>query len=500
MFDEFHRFLSVSPLCCPAFVIVSDICGTLTIGHSFASAGPSALSLLTMASSQSDSSASVTSFLDTDLYKLTMQCAILRYFPDVPVEYTFTNRTPDQRLSHRAFKWLQDQVEKLGNIRLSDEEQEWLRKTCPYLKPEYLAFLKSFSLKPKEQVILEFTPLEKNSSEDSDVEQVGDVSIHVKGLWIDTILYEIPLLALTSEAYFKFVDRDWDDNYADQEQRAYEKGLQLFQGGCMVSEFGSRRRRDRRTHDNVVAGLKRASEELNRSGGSGVGKLIGTSNVFFAMKHGIPPVGTVAHEWYMGIASIKDDYVNANELGLKYWVEHFGEGVLGIALTDTFGTPAFFRAFQKRIILGDGEVRERTYAEAFTGIRQDSGDPKDYVKMASDFYNSVGISGKSIVFSDSLNVEKCLEYKTVAEQHGLKPSFGVGTFFTNDYRLKSDKVTKSKPMNIVIKISKADGRPSIKISDNIGKNTGDKATVRQVKQTLGYSEHEWRGVDESKRW
>ena len=142
----------------------------------------------------------------------------------------------------------------------------------------------------------------------------------------------------------------------------------------------------------------------------------------------------------------------------------------------------------------------RSYAEVFTGVRQDSGDPPNYVKMTRDFYDSIGIKGqKTLVFSDSLNVERCLEYKQFAEESNFQPSFGVGTFFTNDFLHQSDG-KKSVPLNIVIKLSHAGGRPAIKISDNIGKNTGDGKVVREVKARLGYVEHEWKNGDESTRW
>jgi nicotinate phosphoribosyltransferase len=142
----------------------------------------------------------------------------------------------------------------------------------------------------------------------------------------------------------------------------------------------------------------------------------------------------------------------------------------------------------------------RTYAEVFTGVRQDSGDPAIYVKMTRDFYDSIGIKDrKTIVFSDSLNVELCLEYKRIAEESGFQPSFGVGTFFTNDFVHKSDG-KKSVPLNIVIKLSHANGRPAVKISDNVGKNTGDERTVREVKARLGYVEQNWKNGDEAERW
>ena len=448
----------------------------------------------------SDVPAAMTSLLDNDLYKFNMQYAILRYFPRVEVEYTFTNRTPQMRLNHAAVNWLQQQINQLENLRLQDVEMEYLRQRCNHLNNDYLQYLRSFRLRPKEQVKLSATP-----AVDTDL---VDLDVRVKGLWVEAIMYEIPLLALTSEAYFRFVDTDW--NHDGQEEAAYRKGVRLLEAGCEVSEFGSRRRRDFHTHDLVMRGLTRSM----RDHPTAPGKLLGTSNVYLAMKHGVEPIGTVAHEWYMAIAAINDDYEHANELGLKYWLNCFGEGVMGVALTDTFGTPSFFETFklpistiddsnQKHIrVNGDvnGHATHRRYAEVFTGIRQDSGDPKHYIQQAALFYDSIGIKDKSVIFSDSLNVEKCIEYKALAESCGLKPSFGVGTFFTNDFRLASNMSQKSKPMNIVIKVSKAEGNPCVKISDDMNKNTGAKAKVREVKNRLGYKEKSASQFDETKRW
>ncbi|KAF9886439.1 nicotinate phosphoribosyltransferase [Aspergillus nanangensis] len=475
----------------------------------------------------------ISSLLDTDLYKLTMQCAALKYFPDVHVTYGFTNRTPQMKLTREAYKWLLKQMDRLANVRVTPDEIAFLKKRCPYFPAAYLDFLETFKLKPSDHIKIHFTPI-NDTGRDTDF---GDIKYEVQGLWVDTILYEIPLLALTSEAYFRFSDRDWD--YHNQEEKAYHKGCILLENGCVFSEFGSRRRRDYHTQDLVMTGLCRAAAEIKPQGWKGV--FSGTSNVHFAMKYDVEPVGTVAHEWYMTIAAITDNYENANELALRYWLGCFGEGVLGIALTDTFGTPAFLDAFSKPIprytsagvgavsttasgpsttsdstIQSKGETKApitapiqngdgvqtttKTYAQVYTGVRQDSGDPTYFVKMVRDFYDRTGIKEtKAVVFSDSLDIEHCLEYKVIAEEAGFKPVFGVGTFFTNDYTNISNG-EKSKPLNIVIKIATANGRQAVKLSDNMGKNTGDKETVQSVKQRLGYVEQRWEEGDESNRW
>ncbi|PYH99868.1 nicotinate phosphoribosyltransferase [Aspergillus ellipticus CBS 707.79] len=474
----------------------------------------------------------ISSLLDTDLYKLTMQCAILKYFPDVYVTYGFTNRTPQMKLTRGAYKWLLEQMDVLANIRITSDEIEFLKLRCPYFNDAYLNYLTTFTLKPSEQIEVHFTPAQDTDSDEDE----GNVDFIIKGLWVETILYEIPLLALTSQAYFMFSDKDWD--YTNQKEKACRKGCALLENGCIFSEFGSRRRRDYHTQDLVMKGLSQAAEEGKKQGWKG--QFTGTSNVHFAMKYGVAPVGTVAHEWYMTIAAITDDYMNANKLALRYWLGCFGEGVLGIALTDTFGTPAFLDAFRKQIPAftsagtgavssfasgpsttvepliqckakteapiaaplddAQGEYSNKTFAQVYSGVRQDSGDPTYFVKQVREFYNREGIKDrKTVVFSDSLNIESCLEYKTIAEEAGFNPTFGVGTFFTNDYTNKSNN-EKSKPLNIVIKIATANGRPAVKLSDNLGKNTGDKDLVQRVKKQLGYVEQQWKEGDESNRW
>jgi nicotinate phosphoribosyltransferase len=355
-------------------------------------------------------------------------------------------------------------VLELGNISLADDEYRFLKEHCDYLSDDYLEFLKEFRLRPRDQVKTTFNPVNADTGSGSDI---GDVDIQIKGTWADTILYEIPMLALTSEAYFLFMDKDW--NYDGQEDKAFEKGMRLLEAGCTFSEFGTRRRRDYHTQALVFRGLVRASKEATEKGLPG--KLTGTSNVHLAMRFNIPPVGTVAHEWFMGIAAITGDYKKATEEALRHWIGCFGSK-LGIALTDTFGTPEFLKAFSLPVRLVDGgkhidvktaNGRTKSYAEVFSGVRQDSGDPATYVKTMRAYFDDQGIKDKKlIVFSDSLNIERCLEYKQISDDAGFQTSFGVGTFLTNDF-VHISKDTKSVPLNIVIKLSSADGRPAIKI-------------------------------------
>lgn len=316
------------------------------------------------------------------------------------------------------------------------------------------------------------------------------------------------------------MDTDW--TYDGQEDQAYEKGMKLLEGGCVVSEFGTRRRRDYHTQGLVFRGLTKAKKEGEKRGLAG--SISGSSNVHLAMRFGIPPIGTVAHEWFMGVAAITGDYKTATTTALSYWVGCFGEGVLGIALTDTFGTPVFLESFKQPIprmtttkpgaLTEDVETAEvpsdtpldvengkaKTFAEVFAGVRQDSGDPANFVKMMRKFYDAQGIKDKkTIVFSDSLNIELCLDYKKISDDAGFNTTFGVGTFLTNDFVHKSTG-RKSTPLNIVIKLDSAAGNQAIKISDNIGKNTGNKATVEKVKKELGYVEKDWEGGDEASRW
>ncbi|CAD1780533.1 similar to Saccharomyces cerevisiae YOR209C NPT1 Nicotinate phosphoribosyltransferase, acts in the salvage pathway of NAD+ biosynthesis [Maudiozyma barnettii] len=424
----------------------------------------------------------ITSFLDTDMYKLTMHAAVFLHFPDAKVTYKYTNRSSQLSFNEAAIDWLKTQINLLGNIRFTPDEITYLQKEIPYLPKTYIDFISNsgFKLKPEEHITFKTEAFEQNG------ETRYNIDLFISGLWTDTILYEIPLLALVSEAYFKFIDTDWD--YEGQVEKAKQKALTLMENGLKFSEFGTRRRRSYHTQQLVLQGIMEAVA-TNKDKYENI--LLGSSNVLFAKNFNIKPIGTVAHEWIMGIAALTDDYINANKNSMKYWVDTFGPQHAGLALTDTFGTDDFLKSFLP------------PYSDCYIGVRQDSGDPAKYTEKIAHHYHDVlkvPKFSKVLCYSDSLNVEKAITYGKVAKENGMIATFGIGTNFTNDFQLKSNYEIKSEPLNIVIKLLNVNGNHAIKISDNLGKNMGDPATVKRVKEELGYVERKWSGDNEAHRW
>ncbi|KAI8085996.1 nicotinate phosphoribosyltransferase [Halteromyces radiatus] len=398
------------------------------------------------------------SLLDNDLYKFTMQYAVLQHYKDTCVTYQFTNREKDLHLNAEAAAWLQQQIQNLSQLCLTKEEKIFLSQLS-FFDETYVDYLSGFRYKPDEHVKIQFDAT------------TGDLELEVSGLWHETILYEVPLLALISESYFRYVDQDW--NYEGQHQRAVEKAKRLLNAGCVFSEFGTRRRRDFKTHDIVMAALTQEYQAYQQAKTHSVGALSGTSNVYLAMKYNLTPIGTVAHEFFMAISAL-EGIEKANEKTLEKWYETY-RGALGIALTDTFTTPVFLKDFGKDL------------ATKYIGVRQDSGSPKDFIPLMVNHYKSLGIDPltKVIVFSDALDVDRAIELLTLCQQYGIKASFGIGTSFTNDYYKLSHPTERSKPMNIVIKIKECNGKRVIKLSDDVLKHSADQATVEAFKRTLG---------------
>ncbi|KAJ1307851.1 hypothetical protein OPQ81_001932 [Rhizoctonia solani] len=350
------------------------------------------------------------------------------------------------------------------------EEIEWLIANCPYFTKEYIDYLRSYRFRPDEQVKMKLHV----TSEPGSVTEEGYITIEISGLWVETILYEVPVMSILSEAYFLTVDRVW--TYEGQEELAYQKAKHLIQAGVSFSDFGTRRRRSYHGQDIVLQGLIRANKEFS---GQGVrGRLASTSNPHFAMKYALPAVGIVAHEWIMGIAAIHG-CENANGLAMDLWEATYptiNSSTLHIALTDTFSTDVFNLNFKT----------DKARAERWKGLRSDSGDPFEFIHKARATYEQMGIDyrEKVLVFSDGLNVELAVRIQKVIDEAGFIGSFGIGTFFTNDFR-RTNNGKRSKPLIMVIKIASVEGNPCVKISDGPTKNTGDPELVAQIKQKFG---------------
>ncbi|KAG9315104.1 Quinolinate phosphoribosyl transferase [Chiua virens] len=407
------------------------------------------------------------SILDTDLYKFTMQQAILDHFPETPALYKFTHRDQDVLFPRKCIDLFRESIQRFRDVRLTPEEKVWLANTCPFFSRDYIEYLSQFQFDPA-QISTRFIPI----SEDG---EHGKVEIEAKGLWIETILWEVPVMACLSELYFRVGVTDW--SYDGQKEIAAEKARTLLEAGCTFSEFGTRRRRSFHVQDLLIATLK---EEADRSQGPGV--FFGTSNAYFAKKYDLHVIGTIAQcvlrLFYNPVAALKG-YEGANVKALELWEETYKSDML-TALTDTFSTRVFFQDFAKH--------PER--ARKWTSLRQDSGNPFDFAPAAKAMYDNIGIdiSTKSIIYSDSLNVDKAVRLKAQCDEIGTKCSFGIGTFLTNDFKTKSSGYKeKSRALNMVIKLSKVDNKDCVKISDDLTKNTGEKTSVEYVKKLYGLS-------------
>ncbi|KAK3808898.1 MAG: nicotinate phosphoribosyltransferase [Linnemannia gamsii] len=408
-----------------------------------------------------------TSILDNDLYKFTMQQAVLQHYPSTPCSYHFTNRSPHlARLPRAAVPWLQSKINAMGDLRLTKEEREFLEKKCPYLREEYLNWLeKEFRLRPEREVkkFKEF------------------VEITIQGEWHQVILYEVPLLALVAEAYYRFGDKDW--SYDGQFEVARAKSQRLVDAGASFAEFGTRRRRDYETQRIVIQGLV-AGSAAESTIAAGKGFLAGTSNLHFAHKFNITPIGTMAHEWFMGIAAILGDASQANQVALDRWAQTYPSQALGIALTDTFTTEVFLKTFKDSL------------ARDWTGVRHDSGDAFEFMDRMIDHYDQDPLVGpemrrkKRIVFSDGLDTELAVRLYKSAVEKGIGATFGIGTHFTNDYHHLSSsgggggERTTSSAMNIVIKLHSCAGRECVKLSDDPSKESGGAEAVALVKRQI----------------
>lgn len=386
------------------------------------------------------------SILDNDFYKITMQNAVVKLFPNEKVKYQFINRGK-HHFPPGFDTELRKAVNAMAELKLTKEEKEYLRITCPYMDLPYLDFLAGYHYDPSEV----------------DIVQTGtDLEVTVEGEWYRTILWEVPLLALISELYYETNSLEREPNETVR-AKTLEKANQLNALGVTFAEFGTRRRHSYQVQALVVETLTHHNDTK---------RFIGSSNVHFAMKYGIKPIGTHAHEWFMFHAA-EYGFKMANALSLEHWVDVY-RGDLGVALSDTYTTEVFFQQFDKK------------FAKLFDGVRHDSGDPIEFANKTIAHYVKNGIDPlfKYIIFSDGLNLEKVAEI-TAACKGRIGISFGIGTNLTNDVGLK--------PMNIVMKLvgvqsMNGEWTPTVKLSDEHGKYTGDPKMIELAKEFLRIKE------------
>ncbi|MGV4415142.1 nicotinate phosphoribosyltransferase [Chryseobacterium sp. T1] len=381
------------------------------------------------------------SILDNDFYKITMQNAVVKLFTNEVVKYEFINR--GQHLFPTGFaEELRKAVNAMASLKLSKDEKAYLKKTCPYLSLPYLDFLEGYHFDPSEVKI---------------EQQENNLKVSVEGLWYRTILWEVPLLSLISELHYEMNHLERQSN-EEVINKTVEKAKHLTELNASFAEFGTRRRHSYRVHRLVMEALLKDKNST----------FIGTSNVHFAMMFNVKPIGTHAHEWFMFHAA-EFGFKMANSLALEHWIDVY-RGDLGVALSDTYTTDIFFQQFDKK------------FSKLFDGVRHDSGDPIEFAEKTIKHYKSLGINPmfKYIIFSDGLNLEK-VEEITNACSGKIGISFGIGTNLTNDVGLK--------PMNIVMKLIAVKGInnewiPTVKLSDEKGKYTGDPKMIELAKEFL----------------
>ncbi|WP_211227903.1 nicotinate phosphoribosyltransferase [Spirochaeta cellobiosiphila] len=384
----------------------------------------------------------IKSLLDNDLYKFTMQQAVHALYPRAEVKYVFINRA-NTKFPIGFDLRLKEEIKKMEELSLSEEEYLYLKDTCYFLTPVYLEFLKYYRY---------------NSEEVHVSIDEGELKISIEGPWFRTILWEVPLMALVSELYFSITEPDLF-SLKEQHSRNIEKSIRLRDVGAQFVDFGTRRRFSADNHEQVLRDIISVPHHTFQ----------GTSNVLFAKELGVKPIGTHAHEWFMYHAA-QNGYRLANKTALDAWTQAY-QGSLGIALTDTYTSDFFLNSFDS--------VKSRL----FDGVRHDSGDPIEFTEKMLAHYKKHHIdpTTRTIVFSDGLDTDEVIRIKDYCAGK-IRPSFGIGTHLTNDVGPKS--------LNMVIKLSKcrqddqSQWIPVVKLSDSPGKHTGPKEEIDLCIRTI----------------
>lgn len=373
----------------------------------------------------------INSLLETDMYKFSMGQTIFHQFTSYKTTWTFKCRNKDVHFTDEMVEEIKEQVQAFCQLRFTEEELEYL-DNITWIKGTYVDFLRLWQPRYEEFTITTDAPC--------------GLAIDAAGTWLNTSMYEIPVLAIVNEVYFRMA-YDYDVLLKQFKRRLDEKVRLLEEDTYRLSdfsEFGLRRRLSAEAQEMAV----KAIAEVDLPADS---HFIGTSNVYLAKKFNLKPVGTMAHEWIMctGQGNHKHNPAYSNWYALDAWVKEYGI-LNGIALTDTITTDCFLRDFQL------------TYATLFSGVRHDSGDPYEWGDKMIAHYNSLGINPrtKTLLFSDSLDFERATALYDYFKDKA-KVAFGIGTFISND--------TDEEALNIVMKTTKCNGMDVAKISDVAGK-------------------------------
>ena len=387
----------------------------------------------------------IQSVLDTDLYKFTTSYAYSKLYPRAYGQFRFIDRgktTYPQGFAEELKKELQE----MSKLALTKDEASFLYRELPYLPPTYIDFVRGFRFDPEEVKV------------EQDAE--GHLSIIAEGLLYRVTLWETPILALVSELYYKMLGAQPDMEYT--ERTIISKARKLAEHGITFSMFGMRRRFSAAIEDRVTELLKEHA----------AGYLFGTSNVYYAYKHGLRVSGTHPHEWIQFHGAMFG-YKMANYMAMEDWINVY-DGDLGTVLTDTYTTDVFMRNFSKK------------HAMLFTSLRHDSGDPLQFTEKVIARYRELRVDPtiKYIIFSDGLDPERAIEIANYCKGR-IGASFGIGTNFSNDVG------NGIRPMNIVMKLwkckmtEKERWNPCVKLSDVDGKHTGEPEQIELAQRTLG---------------
>jgi len=384
----------------------------------------------------------IQSLLDTDLYKFNMNQVMFHKHTDLTGEYEFKCRNEGVVFTKEMFDEINQQIDHLCSLKFTKRELAYL-SSIRFISQDYVEFLRLWH------------PLRDYVT--TKLSDEGELSIIIKGPMFSATHFEIYLLEIVNEVYFRF-----KYNYEELLEQArikLDKKIEDFKSGkynFKFAEFGCRRRLSREWFCEMVQKMKET------------GHCIGTSNVYCAMQYNMKPIGTYAHEFvqmYQGISKIPLAYTNY--YAMKDWFSEYN-GDNGTALTDTLTTDLFLLDF------------DYLQASTYTGLRHDSGDPFAWADKILAHYKELGIDSKNktLLFSDSLNFDKAESIYQVYKDK-CKVSFGIGTFCSND--------TNVTPLNIVIKLQYVNGKPVAKLSDVEDKTMClDETYLKHLKESVSY--------------